>query len=117
MKILWVINYVMPKLSKQLGLKINNTGGWLINLSEILSKNHELVICYPDSVNRITECNNIKFYGFKRLKKCKINDIIDCFAHLFDESTWNNTKLSRIERLQKRKRDLKEACLSSGGIS
>ena len=46
MKVLWVVNMVMPKLAENLGIQTSASGSWLIDFSDSLenSENHELAI-------------------------------------------------------------------------
>lgn len=67
MKILWLINIMLPEISKVLNKKIVNSGGWLITLSEMIQQKgqNELVICYPDSETKKVKLDNSIAYGFK----------------------------------------------------
>lgn len=49
MKILWVINIMLPAIADKLGLKASNREGWLSGAFESFSKNdiHELAIAFP----------------------------------------------------------------------
>lgn len=68
MKILWLINIMLPQIAEAEGKKINNTGGWLVSLSQKIPIDHELVVCYPDSENHILTVESAKYYG------CRLDD-------------------------------------------
>ena len=42
MKILWIVNNIMPKLAKKTGLQSSASGSWLIDMSEQLSKRSDI---------------------------------------------------------------------------
>ncbi len=63
MKILWLINIMLPEVALHLEEKVNNTGGWLVTLSKELSQSNELIICYPDNQNRIIKIDKKVYYG------------------------------------------------------
>ena len=55
MKVLWLVNIVMPQLAAHLGHKATVFGGWLSGAMEaVRASNHELVICTTDPK---VECN------------------------------------------------------------
>lgn len=68
MKILWLINIMLPQVAEAQREKVNNTGGWLISLSRKIPLEHNLVICYPDIKNQILTCDLVRYYG------CKLDD-------------------------------------------
>ena len=42
MKVLWIVNMLLPKLAKHLGKKTSTSGTWLIDLADGLSQNEEI---------------------------------------------------------------------------
>lgn len=73
MKILWLVNVVLPVISIEIGESIKPRGGWLINISQQLQENdrYELLVVFPCSgkkpVSGKAEC--LKFHGFSRKYK------------------------------------------------
>ncbi len=68
MKVLWLCNIILPKISKKLNKRTINEGGWLVGLSDGLSKRNdiELTICFPIlDENQLNKGNveNINYYG------------------------------------------------------
>lgn len=72
MKIMWVVNIIMPSLAKEYKLNDSVGGGWLVGLYMDLTriKDIDLVICCPtDKSNLINECKLIEgttYYFFER---------------------------------------------------
>lgn len=67
MKILWICNSPIPKISELLGKKASPFAGWLVTVANhILQGNHDLAICFPvfDGVKVEGEHNNLHYYGF-----------------------------------------------------
>lgn len=68
MKVLWLCNIILPKISKKLNKRTINEGGWLVGLSNGLSKKNdiELTICFPaldeNQLNK-GKVENINYYG------------------------------------------------------
>lgn len=84
MKILWVVNVIIPRIAKLNGNKnVPVGGGWLTGISDELLKNDsiELCVCYPDFNVRELEYKkdgNFSFYTFpvdRKNQKIKINKI------------------------------------------
>ena len=68
MKILWLVNIVMPELAEHLGEKPSVFGGWLSGaLEAIRSNGHELVVCTSrtgtDKTSRYS-VNGVTYYLF-----------------------------------------------------
>ena len=63
MKIVWLINIMLPSVAEKLGEKINNSGGWMVTLARELPEEHDLAICYPDAENRMLEHSKVRYYG------------------------------------------------------
>ncbi|MFK4785464.1 glycosyltransferase family 4 protein [Fusobacterium sp. MFO224] len=73
MKILWVVNIVMPEVANLLKEKVNPFGGWLVNSSKNLSEEEgiELTVAFPykgikKSLN--LKGKKINYYPFKAFK-------------------------------------------------
>ena len=67
MKILWLVNTVIPVIANNSNLRSTNLGGWLVYLSSLLSKEHDLVYVFPQNESKRTISgisNNIKYYGY-----------------------------------------------------
>ena len=69
MRILWVINTVLPVISESMGKVSGTDGGWLTGISNELTKDDDikLIVCFPytdGSVNGTVK--NIKYYSFPR---------------------------------------------------
>lgn len=71
MKVLWLCNVIIPQISSDLGIEIENGGGWLTQLADMLDKvdNIELGICAPYRQGReLTKKkwgHNSIFWGFQ----------------------------------------------------
>ena len=69
MKILWLCNIMLPKISKMLSLPTVNTGGWLTGLSNDLlaADNIELCVCFPQNIKSemfFGSVDGLKYYAF-----------------------------------------------------
>lgn len=66
MKIVWLVNIVMPELAEELGLWKTSLGGWLVGQLEGLKNtgNDITIITVPADVNEIVyrKINNINYY-------------------------------------------------------
>ena len=67
MKILWVINTILPVISENIGMGSTTSGGWLTGISNELAKDNDikLIVCFPykdDSINGTVK--NIEYYSF-----------------------------------------------------
>ena len=54
MKILWIVNMVMPALAKYLGVQTSSSGTWMIDISKMLSE-------YPDCELAIACVNGVSY--------------------------------------------------------
>ena len=55
MKVLWVVNHIMPSLAEELSLNKPTSGGWLVRLSEELVKRFDIelyIICPGESFDK-----------------------------------------------------------------
>ena len=71
MKIVWLINIVLPEYGKKINIPYSNSGGWILGCLEKISTNSEidLSVVFPvdsEIENECTEINNIKYYPFKK---------------------------------------------------
>lgn len=91
MRILWVINISLPEASELMGEKPSPFGGWLINSSELLSKqaNVELVVAFPSQKsNKYSQLHgvNIKYYPFsKNMNNFEKGSLTDEFKYILSE--------------------------------
>lgn len=91
MKILWLINIMLPSVSEYYNVQKTNICGWLVDLSSELPKHEKLVVCYPDLQKRMTEIDGVKYYG-----------ISDTVKH----SDWKRAKVELEEILKSEKPDV-----------
>jgi glycosyltransferase involved in cell wall biosynthesis len=67
MKILWIINLILPQIALDLGLKKPVYGGWLEGLSRQLLKSQfiDLHVIFPHEGNKLIkgQINGLKYYG------------------------------------------------------
>ncbi|MBQ6705353.1 MAG: glycosyltransferase [Opitutales bacterium] len=92
MKVLWLCNVVLPKVSEYLGMSISPVGGWLTGLSEELLKqeNISLTVCFPTRKAVSGVCpERLSFYGvtrknqreqFERILKKEHPDVVHIFG-------------------------------------
>ena len=66
MKILWLVNIVMPELAEHLGREVSVFGGWLTGaLHAVRTAGHELVICTTETNTKAAgryEINGVVYY-------------------------------------------------------
>jgi glycosyltransferase involved in cell wall biosynthesis len=78
LKILWLVNIILPPIAQNLSISFSNSGGWLTGLSNDLLKceNIELAVCFPMS-NEIKlikgKVDNLIYYGFPQKAISNIN--------------------------------------------
>ena len=115
MKILWMCNVIIPKISQKLNRPQNNFGGWIVGLLEVLKNDQdiELAICFPiDNENEILQghIDGLKYYAFNRnqvnqiyyddtvehnLKKI-INDFEPDLVHIFGTEFPHTLAMTKI---------------------
>ncbi len=65
MKILWIVNMVMPELAEHLNISTGSSGTWMIDISKMLSQKNDIklaIACvYGDSFKK-EELNGITYY-------------------------------------------------------
>ncbi len=69
MKIIWMINGLLPQIAKELGLTAPHGGGWTYELSRLLSENGgiELSVFYPQNISTHDikgVAGRIRYFGF-----------------------------------------------------
>ena len=66
MKILWLCNIMLPRISEDLKLPVNPTGGWLTGLSNDLLeiKDIELTVCFPWKEKINGSVDSLNYYSF-----------------------------------------------------
>ena len=88
MKVLWLVNIIMPELGSAYSLGEAIGGGWLVGLHEDLKKQNdiELVICCPVEEHRLVDedkfIDGTHYYFFKRNVSSKV--LIDNDIRFFD---------------------------------
>lgn len=67
MKILWIVNLVIPEIGEAAGIVAGIGGGWLSGISENLSTipGYKLIICFPYKGKQLSGISgNIKYFSF-----------------------------------------------------
>lgn len=69
MKILWIVNTIIPEIGKSIGVPASTAGGWISGISERLSitPGYELILCFPYHGKQVAGAlalTNIKYYSF-----------------------------------------------------
>lgn len=76
MKILWLCNIIIPKISKQLGYNENFTGGWLTGLSNSIINDNDIkfAICFPHINKEAVSgtADGIDYFGYS-VKSRRLN--------------------------------------------
>lgn len=75
MKVLWLVNILMPEAAELLNIKGSVGGGWLIGLHNDIKNKMNLVICCPcdSSTSGSVESKSSKYYTFRR----NVSSIVD----------------------------------------
>ena len=77
MKVLWIVNSLLPDIARVCGLKSDNDGGWLTGMLHGLNSfcnEPEIIICFPFSGKRLQgQVNNLKFISFAEKSNYKEN--------------------------------------------
>ncbi|MEE3487303.1 MAG: glycosyltransferase [Bulleidia sp.] len=83
MKILWLCNVLLPKISEQIGERRNNLGGWLSGLSDALVQDSELQLFYmcPSAVKKSVEgtADRIHYVVFPASNPLEYNSDLEAF--------------------------------------
>lgn len=111
MKILWLVNIIMPELAEHLGRKPSVFGGWLTGaMNAVRDSGNELVICTTanDSIGRY-EVGGITYYicksgdvpsmqkAFKEILDAEKPDVVHLYGTEFEQS-WAMASISDPER-------------------
>ena len=74
MKVLWIVNMVLPELAEHLGVQTSPSGTWMIDLSNKIAEDENVelaVACVYGKTYRCIELNDKKYYlipgGGKRM--------------------------------------------------
>lgn len=102
MKILWLVNIVMPELAEHLGSKATVFGGWLIGaMNAVRAAGHELVICTTSNDSRLCgryDVRNVVYYvvpksdvpsmqaSFQEILEREQPDIVHLYGTEFEHS-------------------------------
>lgn len=65
MKVLWIVNMLLPDAAEYVGVKTGTSGTWMINLSSEISKSEEIelaIACVYGSEFKEFTVNNIKYF-------------------------------------------------------
>ena len=112
MKILWLVNIVMPELAKYLGRDVSVFGGWLLGaMQAVCEQGNELVVCTTE--NRLdVQCysiSNVRYYlvpsgtvdkmgdHFHSILQQETPDIVHIYGTEFVQS-WAMAKHSNVAR-------------------
>lgn len=112
MKILWLVNIVMPDLAEHLGLTPSVFGGWLTGaLNSVRKSGHSLVICTTERCVEILHetVNDISYYlvpvgtieemegHFSTILQTVNPDVVHIYGTEFEQS-WALAKCADLER-------------------
>ena len=112
MKILWLVNIVMPELAKHLGREVSVFGGWLTGaLKAVRKEGHELVICTTEKREDVHCCDvsGIRYYiapsgsveemetYFRAILQQEKPDVVHIYGTEFIQS-WAMTKCADVNR-------------------
>ena len=65
MKILWIVNMVMPELAEHIGVQTSVSGTWMIDISRMLADHEDIdlaIACVHGKTFKKTEVNGITYY-------------------------------------------------------
>ena len=65
MKILWIVNMLMPEIAEHLGVQTSSSGTWMIDISKKLSQDENVelsVACVYGNEFKKLKHNNITYY-------------------------------------------------------
>lgn len=81
MKVLWVCNIVIPRISKAISEKPRNVGGWLTGISNALlsSDKVELAICFPYNKTIHGKTEKLEYFGLSSGSSDEFESIIKEF--------------------------------------
>lgn len=86
MKIVWLINIVMPELAEELGLWKTNLGGWLIGqMNGLKGKGHQLTIVSVSSGVKNETWKSLRGISYCVLPETGDNELINCFQTILNK--------------------------------
>ena len=86
MKVLWILNMVLPKVAKEIGINSSFSGGWLVDLSNKIAEDHNIELAtmtyYSGNEYKDITVEGIRNFifpgGGKRLLFNSKKTVIDC---------------------------------------
>lgn len=109
MKVLWLVNIVMPELAAHLGREATVFGGWLIGaMHAVRASGHDLVICTTTDDTKLCgryDVNGVTYYivskgsmpsmqeAFSQILECENPDVVHLYGTEFEHS-WALASLS-----------------------
>ena len=93
MKILWMVNIVLPRIAKKTGIKAENYGGgWLTGISNALLEepDNELIVCSPsisiNEVKRYAVEEKLTFYLFpEKVRTVYLQETADYLTQILED--------------------------------
>jgi len=100
MKILWLVNIIMPELAEHMGREASVFGGWLTGALKVVRKEgHELVICATEHREDVlcSNVSNIRYYvvpsgsigemetNFREILQQEIPDVVHIYGTEFEQ--------------------------------
>lgn len=86
MKILWLVNIIMPELAQHLGRKPSVFGGWLTGaMQAVRAAGHQLVICTTTQEDKLLgryDVNGVTYYVGRT---ASLGEMKSCFRSVLDE--------------------------------
>ena len=112
MKILWLVNIVMPELAEHLGRTPSVFGGWLTGaMNAVRAAGHELIICSTEDRQDVQCCDisGVRYYvapsgsvekmeaHFRVILQQEEPDVVHIYGTEFEQS-WALAKCADVER-------------------
>ena len=112
MKILWLVNIVMPELARHLGREVSVFGGWLAGaMNAVRSAGHELVICATEQRGDVlcSDVSGVRYYlaptgsveemevHFRAILQQEKPDVVHIYGTEFEQS-WAMAKCAEPSR-------------------
>ena len=87
MKILWLVNIIMPELAEHLGRKPSVFGGWLTGaMNAVREAGHELVICATEPRADVL-CSNVSGVRYYVVPSGSIGEMETHFQAILQQET------------------------------
>lgn len=67
MKILWLVNIILPSIAEQIGGEVPIGGGWLVQTAAGISEHADLIVVFPQSIQKeclVGKTSALRYYGF-----------------------------------------------------